>query len=91
MSPSEELVLLRTAFLSTTTSSPLLRSATVETVVDRARNVGRAMRVSGAPAEQAVIEVKRAARQTADTAKDIGLLDQAVTAVIQAFYEPDAA
>lgn len=89
MLPNEELGLLKAAFISTTTSSPLLRPRAIQTLVDCARSVGRAMRGSGIPAEQAVIEVKRAAHAVGDTEKDAGLLDRAVTAVIQGFYESD--
>ena len=89
MLPNEELGLLKAAFISTTTSSPLHRPSAIQTLVDCARNVGRAMRGSGIPAEQAVIEVKRAAHAVGDTEKDAGLLDRAVSAVIQGFYESD--
>lgn len=89
ISPQEALVLLKAAFIAARTSSPMLRPRAMQTVVECAKDVGRAMRASGIPAEQAVIEVKNAARLTDDTGHDVAVMDQAVTAVIQGVYEPN--
>lgn len=87
ISPHDALVLLKAAFVAARTSSPMLRPRAIRTVVECAKDVGRAMRASGLPAERAVIEVKNAARLTDDTGHDVAIMDQAVTAVIQGVYE----